>query len=168
MAAPAWASALVERVLTDHGIAPVDLTWRRSRDSFYTSGSARRDRIVITAGHHRPDALIVLLHELAHVLAPEDEHHGPEFWRIAWDLFDRYAPNVPRRYILDREGSYRRGALTEALRRGVRGTAAALRRIEHIHVPVSRVSPLGRGDRMLVLSRCACGFERREIMVRAT
>lgn len=136
MAAPKWAVDLLARVVEDYGQEPIDLSWRRSKAHRTSSGLAggRGPRTIhVTAGTERRDQRLVLLHEIAHILTPK-EHHGPEFWRVAWELFDRYAPNIPRRYILEREGDYRVEALNVAIERGVRGAkTAARKRPERVH-----------------------------------
>jgi predicted metal-dependent hydrolase len=32
----------------------------------------------------------MILHEMAHLIAPENAHHSIEFWVIAWKLFRKY------------------------------------------------------------------------------
>jgi hypothetical protein len=55
---------------------------RSQKIGTYSTGLAwpSRRRIVITAGADMPEALSVVLHELAHVAAPGRAHHGPQ-WR---------------------------------------------------------------------------------------
>ena len=47
-------------------------------------------RIVVTAGTDEMDARMVLLHELAHVVAGPRAHHGPKWRRTALRLYRRY------------------------------------------------------------------------------
>lgn len=118
---PQWAQDLTIRVALDEGrdMLP-ELTWRRSKCSECSSGHAMLDgRIVVTAGKLRRDQKLILLHELAHWLMPDDEHHGPSFWDKVWQLYHRYG--VPIRYAKEREGNYRKGALA-AYRRNRKGS----------------------------------------------
>lgn len=149
---PQWARELYLRVFAEVCVPSRPLHWRRSRqtdagwdwkapgeydrriDGMRRAGSGGvcyPTHIVLTVGRERRDQLVVLLHEIAHALTEgvEPSAHGPIFWDTAWGLLDQYAPQVPRRYILDREGSYRLGALDAAERRGVRGVKAARARI---------------------------------------
>lgn len=133
-APPKWAQDLVLRVALDEGRDDLpDVIWRRSKQ-FTSSGRAGRGRVVVSAAHGNQrrqipwrnglgargvvsafvDQKIVLLHELAHWLTP-DEHHSPRFWDKAWELYHRY--RVPIRYAKLREGAYRKGALVAASRR---------------------------------------------------
>jgi hypothetical protein len=108
---PQWAQDLAIRVALDEGCDTLpELTWRRSRQATHSSGKAIFDgRVIVTAGKERRDQKLVLLHELAHWLMPDDEHHGPAFWDKVWQLYRRYG--VPLRYAKEREGQYRKGAL---------------------------------------------------------
>ena len=111
MSAPLWAQRLVERVIIAEDLDdPPTLIWRRSKRNKQSSGRTyivkRPGRIVITAGTLRRDQRLVLLHELAHHVTLE--LHTPTFWAKAWELYRRY--QVPIRYALQREGTYRKGA----------------------------------------------------------
>ena len=88
-------------------------------------GSKMVERFVVTAGTNRDDQHITLLHEVAHGLTP-GHHHDATFWHTAWDLYLTYAPGVPVRRVLAREGAYRREALVVATELGVRGAVTAL------------------------------------------
>lgn len=136
MAAPKWASDLFDQVLADHdATGAARLVWRRAKDQRYSSGSTYMhehdervtdNRAVVSAGSDRTNARLVLLHEIAHVLTPHDRGHGREFWIMAWSLYERYAPRVPRKVILASEGQYREGALRVAVELGIRGAKTAL------------------------------------------
>lgn len=117
---PLWAARLARRVISDAGQRkPFTLEWRATPRRF-SSGQAwpRARRIRIEAGTERADARMVLLHELAHLLCPEDAAHGPIFWKTAWRLYRRH--RVPIRHALWSEGSYRAGAVRAAKKAGVR------------------------------------------------
>lgn len=125
---PKWAAALITRVCADHGVPEPAVTWRRSRRSLNSSGRYFWDpaRIVVTAGRSREDQRLVLLHELGHHLAPKGDTHTEAFWRIAWRLFRAYGVRLA--HALDREGDYRKAALSVAAASGIRGAKGRLRR----------------------------------------
>lgn len=127
MATPKWATDLTALIEKDLNIPPIKVTWRRYRDSFFSSGKAihAQRRIVVTAGRQRTDQHRTLLHEIAHILTPGCKHNSI-FYTVAWELYDRYAPRISRKTLLWREGTYRKTALTVALRRGVPGAATVL------------------------------------------
>ena len=58
----------------------------------YSSGHAYpwEGRITLTAGSSLLDQKMVLLHELAHLLAPSQEHHGKVWRRIVARLYSKY------------------------------------------------------------------------------
>lgn len=126
---PAWAEDLAAEVTAKYGgdKPPIAINWRRSRDNAKSTGRARFDRIVVTAGSERRDQRLVLLHELAHWIVGPECWHDATFWDMAWKLYREY--NVPSRYALDRESRYRAEAVNAALRAGVHGAkSAAIRR----------------------------------------
>lgn len=123
------------------------LKWRHG-SGFHSSGNANSKRIVITAGKHRLDQKLVVLHELSHVVTkPIEQHstvaqarkrgwiipdrkdtdtfssrnvwHSEAFWDTAWDLY-RWA-KLPIRYCKTREDNYRKGSIT-AYHRNVKGS----------------------------------------------
>lgn len=103
---PTWAIELANRVLRDRNIhRPVYLTWRKRKrlDSGGTTypGVAR---IVISAGTSRKDQKLVLLHELAHMVAAE-HHHDLVYWTCAWELYRDYG--VDMAYAQKREFEYK-------------------------------------------------------------
>lgn len=87
---PRWAKNLIDRYTPS-----TRLRWRRSRVKFLSSGRAWRSgwegsRIVITAaGDDSDEQKYVVLHEIAHVLAPANERHGPRFWDTLYDLLTK-------------------------------------------------------------------------------
>ena len=127
---PQWALDLVSLVAADEQRKDIpDIVWRRKKKAM-SSGICYPKRIVISAGSRkyqanipyrvtrngpwrtvgiRDDQRLTLLHELAHWLSPIGEHHGPQFWDKAWEMFRRY--NVPILYAKVREGNYRKGAI---------------------------------------------------------
>ncbi len=119
---PKWAQELVIRVALDEKRERLpDVTWRRrngTTSSGYTLYSTLKcpDRCIsLNAGKERRDQKLVLLHELAHWLIPEDQYHSPTYWDKCWDLYYRYG--VPIRYALKRERDYRKGAVAAYKRR---------------------------------------------------
>lgn len=127
MKIPEWVIKLTKRVCKEYKISEPEITWRRSRrrkrgvmeidgekiqtfkpKKTYSSGMTHveENRISITAGKSRKDQKLVLLHELAHLIAPKKEHHGEKFWEIAWVLYRRY--KVPINYAKKREYLYRK------------------------------------------------------------
>lgn len=76
---PLWAKNMIRR----HCDPVTRLEWHRSASKYGTSGRCfNRDRIVITAGSRELDQKIVLVHEIAHALAPWDAKHGDEFYDV--------------------------------------------------------------------------------------
>lgn len=128
MKIPNWANDLILEVCLEYHIPPPQINWRRShriKKVFYTDSNGnnipifkskryfssgvsytKENKISITAGSERKDQKLVLLHELAHLIAPEKEHHGKIFWEIAWKLYRQY--KVPINYAKQREYSYRK------------------------------------------------------------
>lgn len=119
--APAWAVALRDEVSIAEGIAPPELTWRKRSDGAISGRYATGEhRIILSVGkgQDRVSQRTYLLHELAHAIAPNDEHHGSLFYDIAWRLFLRYKLPI-RRTLLD-EGRYKAEAIAGARRAGVK------------------------------------------------
>ncbi|KKK96475.1 hypothetical protein LCGC14_2662390 [marine sediment metagenome] len=119
---PKWAQELVIRVALDELRERLpDVTWSRRKGTtssgytLYSTGECPDRRIVLRAGKERRDQKLVLLHELAHWLIPEGQHHSPTYWDKCWDLYYRYG--VPIRYALTRERNYRKGAVVAYKRR---------------------------------------------------
>jgi hypothetical protein len=110
---PKWAQELSERALQYLGdkqhiifIRP-PIKWRH-RPHYQSTGTCYEEFIVITAGTERKDCKLVLLHELAHWVHPE-EHHSAAFWDTCLDLF-QWA-KLPVRYCKKREGEYMKGSI---------------------------------------------------------
>lgn len=126
--------------LEAHGrkVALPVISWRHgARRSSSGHANPKGKTITITAGHDRTDQKMVLLHELAHIvigceprywnierakksgwhfeteptepIVIKNLFHTPAFWDLAWDLY-RWA-KLPIRYCLNREKSYRKGAV---------------------------------------------------------
>ena len=113
MSAPRWAQDLVLDVAIAEGRDDVPgLTWRKSMypKSYGGQWHVRGGYISVSIGARLPHqmARIVILHELAHWLTPDDQFHSAAFWDTAWRLFRTY--RVPPRMALANEGNYRVGA----------------------------------------------------------
>lgn len=137
MTTPAWATALVARVCAEQGFPEPELRWRRwrnghvygGRSSGWTFPTFPGLRISVTAGAHRRDQRLVVLHELAHCQVGIKHSHDATFWHAAWALYEQYrGPSLSLRYILENESHYKRRALTVAADRGIFGARAALAR----------------------------------------
>lgn len=127
---PAWAVRLAAQVCERAGVAPPVIRWTRSRakvnvtsssGTYYTTREAGlrgvfEPLIVIRAGRSRQDQKLVLLHELAHHLAPAGAHHGEAFWQVAFGLYKRHRMSA---FALARELPYRAAASKVALAMGI-------------------------------------------------
>ncbi len=80
-----------------------ELKWRHGKHRSSSGICCQHDHITITAGHDRKDSKLVLLHELAHWVLPDNEHHGDNFWRLAFDLYK--FNGLPVRYCINRESN---------------------------------------------------------------
>lgn len=126
---PQWAQDLVDLVCKDYDILTPQITWKDSlhkgiktgyshgRSWKYSEGTKKNgdkypseSRILIAVGIDEQHQRLVLLHELAHQIAPEGEHHGEVFWKCAYGLYRRYGINL--RYAYDNEKTYRDMART--------------------------------------------------------
>ena len=125
---PKWAEEIILSVCKEYNLSEPKVNWRRShkqKKGFYTESNGNNipifkpkryfssgvaytteNEISITAGSERKDQKLVLLHELAHLISPKEEHHGKVFWEIAWKLYRQY--KVPINYAKEREYSYRK------------------------------------------------------------
>jgi hypothetical protein len=124
---PVWALVLRKRVCEAYGIEEPPLQfwnsskpWTTGRTKWRaTFGVLKTQQIVVTYGGdgHAHD---VLLHELAHhidtVKHQSRDSHGTRFWRLAFDLYEKYGSVDVEQFVL-REFGYRQGAAQEALRR---------------------------------------------------
>lgn len=135
MAAPQWATDLVEQVCKDYNRAmPHKFNWRVSRKKrvTYSSGHMyppyyervrpmkyikRNGRITVTAGHSVQDQELVLLHELAHWVTNRNKRrsHDRKFWDTAFELYERYGVDMD--YAIEREKDYKVGAQLAYARR---------------------------------------------------
>ena len=112
---PVWAQDLLLNALSwaeekGYKAEIPNLVWRRC-NKFGSGGHARQVYpvcITMNAGKDHTEQKIVLLHELAHILNP-NEGHTAKFWDTAWELF-RWA-KLPIRVCKIREGNYKKGAL---------------------------------------------------------
>lgn len=71
--------------------------------------------IALTLGSDPIDQAVVLIHELAHWLAPRTEHHGSRFWNIYYDLVNEY--ELPCFYAICRAACYKTTAFWTATER---------------------------------------------------
>ena len=94
-----------------------DIKWRKSH-SKSSSGARYKTHINICAGLDRTDSKLVLLHELAHWARPFGNHHSPEFWDLAWQLYRQF--KLPIRYCKNREENYLKGSV-KAYHRSLKG-----------------------------------------------
>lgn len=97
--APPWAQKIIREVADEYKLWPYPkVNWRRSKTRSHITGTAwwASGRISITVGQDWDfkrahfDQKLTLLHELAHLIAGRDEHHSPEFYRIAFTLYRKY------------------------------------------------------------------------------
>lgn len=145
--APGWATALVKRVADDYSIEAPELTWRRSRRHFYSSGHfspyskdaestvvhigrggnarifegyAARAEIVVTAGKDRKDQKHTVLHEMAHALTTHIPNlcHGPEFYAVLGELLLKYGGTL--KHLRDVEGWNGRSKVARSIEEGLR------------------------------------------------
>lgn len=141
MPAPLWAIQLVETVCKEYRRAkPSTFKWRQLKRRTASSGRAwtpgksglleprrlkngkvkyrRSTGIVhISAGTDVKDQRLVLLHELSHHIAgrSRDEHHGIRFWRLAFELYERYGLELEYAYAAEmRHGSRVAGGRAKA------------------------------------------------------
>jgi hypothetical protein len=126
---PQWAQDLTDLVCEDHKIFTPKISWKFSTSkgqprtdlpqtgmSSYSNGKSWKDeannefRILIAEGTDIKHCKLILLHELAHQIMPEGEHHGELFWKCAYALYRRYGLNM--RYAYDMEKGYKDMART--------------------------------------------------------
>jgi hypothetical protein len=125
---PAWASALIGRVCSQHRRRVPHVRWRR-RTAPWTSGAVYYDStgISIVAGTDVAQLRLVLLHELAHYIVGPAHQHDERFWRLCWELYRRHS--VELGYAWAAETAYRKGAARyapESVRRRFGSLARAL------------------------------------------
>ena len=89
-----------------------DIKWRKPMSRYSgnrctnSSGVCYRTHITICAGKNRVDCKLVILHELAHWVLPQSDHHSNIFWDVAWMLYREY--KLPIRYCFKREAAYKK------------------------------------------------------------
>lgn len=103
---PSWAAELVQRVCSDEHRRPPRVTWYQ-RNGSSSSGVTYKGEgyIHVTAGTDVEDAHLVVLHELAHWLAPPGWAHNRRFWELAWRLYVTYLPAEYLPTVLEREAA---------------------------------------------------------------
>lgn len=126
--APEWATELMTEVLKDYNRdVPTEFSWRNT-SSQYSNGSTLaphrykhlvngkyrivnyRGRVHVRAGQNLDDQRLVLLHELAHHIlnktpAGRQQGHTIKFWKLAFELYDRYG--VEMDFAYSREKGYK-------------------------------------------------------------
>lgn len=118
---PIWTAKLLGQAAIEMGsrgytVRPVVLSWFRTK-RHSSSGTCFKDHIHVSAGTDRTDQKMVLLHEFAHWLHPE-ESHSPAYWDTCWYLY-RWA-KLPIRHCLRRSANYRKESVNAYKR--MRGT----------------------------------------------
>ena len=118
-AMPQWAKELTMRVIEENSRRKVPpIAWCKTNgcnSSGYTqmysqkSGSMKYSFILIRVGSDEQDQKLVLLHELSHWMCSRKEHHSKKFWRLAFDMYDRYG--VDKQYAIKRESHYKKKAV---------------------------------------------------------
>lgn len=109
-AVPGWAKKVTLSVLESAGHSRVlpPIIWKYC-DRVSSSGMTylHSGKIIVRQGTDATDALLILLHELAHYLLREG--HTTRFWILAFELFKMYG--IPREYAEKRSLAYRKGAV---------------------------------------------------------
>jgi predicted metal-dependent hydrolase len=81
-----------------------EIKYRHSKRNSTSATCYQHKYITITAGKDRRDTKMVILHELAHWVLPDNEHHGDNFWRLAFNLYKWQG--LPLRVCINRESTY--------------------------------------------------------------
>ena len=124
-ATPVWVTELVYRACAQFGLRVPVIVWRRGGPyRTRASGSCRPGRIVVTATKDRRDAREVVLHELAHLAAP-DWHHGDRFYRYLYAMA-AFDGRLSGTYVMNSERVTAQAAKT-AKALGIRGATKAIR-----------------------------------------
>lgn len=92
-ALPGWAWDILVAEERRYRLPEIQIRWRVGRDQNHqTSGRAfpLEYRIVITAGTDERDQRLMLLHELAHVVAGPTHGHGARLTPVVESLYARY------------------------------------------------------------------------------
>ncbi len=147
MTPPTWARDLVRIVCAADAVDEPRLAWR-SRAGEHSTGVTRRQdgSIAVRAGTDITDQRLTLLHELAHWLAPaparsrrrRTQHHGREFYAVAFGLYRRHG--IADADALRLESARYRSALGHAHELGIAGARDAL----EAHRAVLRARPRRR------------------------
>jgi hypothetical protein len=107
MKVPNWAQDLTLKTLLyleskGYQIEIPDIKWRHCPHNYGTSGICyQHNHITISAGKNRKEQRLVLLHEIAHWVLPDKEHHGDKFWTLAFELYKWQGLSM--RYCVNRE-----------------------------------------------------------------
>jgi predicted SprT family Zn-dependent metalloprotease len=144
MKIPKWATNLTAKVLKENNCTDIPtITWRR-RNGSSSSGVAYFDKskgITIRASRNtfRWEHKMVLLHELAHWIRPNEEGHNSKFWKLAFTLYKEN--KIPMRKALQRETSYRKGAeagyrTVQGLKPKKRKRKKRINRINYLYLPI--------------------------------
>lgn len=117
------------------------LVWKHGRGSgaCWSNGTI----VIRSNGHHRYDRM-TLLHEVAHHLVGCHHAHDATFWDAAWRLY-RWA-RLPLLWVLERQASYRAGAIRGYERVCGRRAPAGIRRRYRFPLRGVRVIPPGGDD----------------------
>jgi hypothetical protein len=118
---PQWVADIVRDVCAAAGVPEPTISWRKSKaryDLEWSGGDSNSTRrhINIWYGRDPVDQKLVVLHELAHQLAPANDSHSKAFWEIAYDLYERYG--LARYASERREIGYMATAVRVAYARG--------------------------------------------------
>lgn len=126
---PARVRKLADQVAADHGRKPPRIEVVAGQGNGVSWKSANRIRLRVarqdgTLVVDWRDLQILLLHEMAHLIAPERENHGRRFYDIFWGLIRRYRADAERALLI--EATYMRGSLRRAVLAEIPGAQAAL------------------------------------------
>lgn len=112
MKIPTWISTMTEEVSKKNNIETPIIAVRRIQRSYsgLQSSEGGKKKITIRYSSLTPmwQKKMVLLHELAHCIAPDKAHHSDKFWEIAIGLYKEY--KLPIRKVLKKETGYRKQA----------------------------------------------------------
>lgn len=114
MKIPTWIETMTEEVSKKNNIETPILVVRRIQRSYSGLQTSEGDKkkIIIRYSSTTPmwQKKMVVLHELAHCIAPDKAHHSDKFWEIAINLYTEY--KLPIRKVLKNEKNYRKTAGT--------------------------------------------------------
>jgi hypothetical protein len=121
---PRWAERLVQEIVDKQNdqwreegsfrrISTYWIEWYKEPDHSKSWGDCwsnyRGYRIRIHAGTSGKDLKMVLLHEVAHMIAGNSEHHSEKFWEVAFRLYKEIGISLS--YAISREKDYKMTAL---------------------------------------------------------